>query len=134
MGEHSPKLHFILIDDSKIDLFIVEKIINAGFPDASVLSFEFPEKALEHIRTSAPFNQSVIFLDINMPVMDGFRFLEEFDKIESDKKEKYQLFILTSSLNANDAHRGKTNKYVTDVLIKPLSKDSLLNLRDSFKA
>ena len=54
----------------------------------------------------------VIFLDIDMPLMDGFQFLDEFDRLSDVIKENCKVVMLTSSLNPQDMNKAKKNKYV----------------------
>jgi len=120
--------HFIVVDDSKIDLFLIEKVVNLAFPDATIKSFDKPDLALEFLKSHQPLHNYTILLDINMPLISGFDFLDIFDGFNEEFKAAYRIFILTSSNNITDIERGKSNKYVTDVLHKPLSKDTLLKL------
>ena len=68
----------------------------------------------------------VILLDLNMPVMDGFSFLEAFKKLNLPRKEKVSIIIVTSSDNPKDMARAK-QLGITQYLTKPLSKETLLN-------
>lgn len=120
--------NFILIDDSKMDLFLMDKVIKTVYPESPVMSFEQPDKAVEYFRENAPPMDYTVFLDINMPVISGFQFLEFFDTLDENRKQHYRIYIITSSHNVTDIERGKSNKYVIDVLTKPLSKDILLTL------
>jgi CheY-like chemotaxis protein len=70
----------------------------------------------------------VIFLDIDMPLMDGFQFLDEFDKLGSITKEKCKIVMLTSSINPQDVNRSKNYTYVKKYINKPLSQENLENL------
>ena len=66
----------------------------------------------------------VILLDLNMPVMDGFEFLEAFKKLPLPNKEKLQIIIVTSSVNEEDMHKAR-RLGVTQYLNKPVSPDQL---------
>jgi len=65
----------------------------------------------------------------DMPLMDGFQFLEEFDKLADETKEKCKIIMLTSSINPKDVNRTKNYVYVIDYLNKPLTQDNLVNLK-----
>jgi CheY-like chemotaxis protein len=70
----------------------------------------------------------VIFLDIDMPLMDGFQFLDEFEKLGSNTKEKCKIVMLTSSINPQDVNKSKNYLYVKKYINKPLSQENLENL------
>ncbi|MFA6262163.1 MAG: response regulator [Bacteroidia bacterium] len=120
--------HFILIDDSKMDLFLISKIIQVVQPDAQILSFDQPDLALAHFQSAQPEVSYLVLLDINMPVINGFDFLDAFHNLTESQKSKYSIYILTSSHNLTDIERGKSNPYVREVLHKPLSKDHFVKL------
>ena len=63
-----------------------------------------------------------------MPLMDGFQFLDEFDKLNSATKKKCKIIMLTSSINPQDLNRSKKYLYVKLYLNKPLTHDSLIRL------
>lgn len=67
----------------------------------------------------------LIFLDIQMPKMDGFGFLDNFLNFPKEKKEKCKIIMLSSSMDPNDINRAKKHPYVIDYLNKPLSEESL---------
>lgn len=128
MSDQSVHNNFILIDDSKMDLFLISKIIQVVNPNAQVNSFDQPDIALEHFRKNFPEGHAIVLLDINMPVISGFDFLDAFHQLTDAQKSAYSIYILTSSHNFTDIERGKSNPYVKDVLHKPLAKDTLLKL------
>jgi CheY-like chemotaxis protein len=79
-----------LIDDDFIYLSITSKIMSLFFPDARVRSFANPEEALEKLEKDTP---EVIFLDINMPGLDGWEFLAELEKIGQKNRNLYSIFF-----------------------------------------
>ncbi len=126
-----PALHFILIDDSKLDCLITEKIIQNIGICASVKSFLEAAAALEYIKNnpaSADGAKIILMLDIYMPLMNGFEFIEEFEKLSPEIRNLYSIFILSSSINENDQNRVANYKTVKHFLNKPLNGDFLISL------
>lgn len=120
-------LNFIVIDDSKLDCFIAEKIIHNTGRSKSVKSFIMANEALDYIR-NAPLDDdmTVILVDIQMPVMNGFDFLEAFEKsVAFDTQNHYMVNLLSSSINESDRIRAKGYKFVREFISKPLTAAAL---------
>src|SRR5262249_5834756 len=121
------KLNFIVIDDSKLDCFIAEKIIkNTGKSD-SIKLFLQARDALQYIST-APVDEQVhtiIFVDIQMPVMNGFEFVEAFEQLPSTITSYYTIYVISSSINENDLNRVHNFSSVKQFLNKPLTSNNL---------
>jgi CheY-like chemotaxis protein len=116
----------LLIDDNYIDNFVTSRLLeNARFAD-SVIVHQSSAEAIEALR-DGKITPDVIFLDLRMPVMDGFEFLQEYDKLEITK-EGVKIFMLSSSLDPTDLRRSLANKYITQFLHKPLTKKLLEEL------
>jgi CheY-like chemotaxis protein len=70
----------------------------------------------------------MILLDINMPLIDGFQFLDEFAELDIKIKTDIDVFMLTTSINPSDKERAEGNALITKFLIKPLTLDQLKEL------
>jgi len=118
----------LLIDDNDIDNFINERMITTSNFSEKVVVKNSAEGALDFLRSaSSDVNAlpEVIFLDLNMPVMDGFGFLEEFEKLDELVRNHCHVVVLSSSISAEDINRASTNPYVTRYVNKPLSEKYL---------
>jgi len=124
---------FIVIDDSRLDCFITEKIIKNTNAELSVRSFTEAGEALEFVKNSPPANQSVptvILLDIQMPVMNGFDFAEAFEKLPVELKSAYAIFMVSSSTNETDRIRIGNYPSIRHLFKKPLNKEVIAELID----
>ncbi len=120
--------HVLLVDDNEIDNFINERIIvSSGFCANVVVKFS-ADAALEYLRevSSDPAQvPDVIFLDLNMPVKDGFGFLADFASLNDNVKSKSKVIVLSSSISPDDINRASVNPHVYKYLNKPLSEKYL---------
>jgi len=124
------KLHFIVIDDSKLDCFIAEKVIRNTGKSESIKSFLLATNALELIKTTQPESEShtIVLVDIQMPIMNGFEFVEAFETLPKEIRDHYTLYIISSSINENDLKRVHTYASVKKFLNKPLTSNTLSTL------
>jgi CheY-like chemotaxis protein len=123
------KQNFIVIDDSELDCFIAEKMINHAVKDSQVLLFTEARKALSHIETAMPDSgRTIILLDILMPVMDGFAFMESYEKLPEKIRESYLVMGLTSSMNKRDLNRLTEYPSLKRLIDKPLTAETVASL------
>jgi CheY-like chemotaxis protein len=129
------KYHTVmLIDDNEIDNLINQKMIEAASIAENIYTHTGAKSAIEFLRNMEKLEVAdkvlpdVIFLDIDMPLMDGFQFLDEFEKLTNVAKKKCKIVMLTSSINPQDFNRSKKYENVRLYLNKPLSHDSIVKL------
>ena len=124
----------MLIDDNEIDNLINQKMIEAASIADNIYTHTGAKSAIEFLRNMEKLQVSeevlpdVIFLDIDMPLMDGFQFLDEFEKLTNMTRKKCRIVMLTSSINPQDFNRAKKYDNVKLYLNKPLSHDSIIKL------
>lgn len=114
-----------IIDDDKIYVNLVRKIIEIKKLSENLLIFKNGKEAIDYFRLiignmTEDKLPDIIFLDLNMPVMDGWEFLSEFIKIKNNFEKKITLYVVSSSIDPRDLERAKSFNMVTDYLIKPI--------------
>jgi response regulator RpfG family c-di-GMP phosphodiesterase len=120
------KVQFLLVDDSEFDLFLNKELIATGEIPAFVQSFKSAEDALDYIiKAGDDLPESIILLDLQMPVMNGFEFVEQFSVLSESLKKKIKIFMLSSTADREDVEKAKANDHIIDILSKPLNVELL---------
>ena len=121
----------LLVDDDEISNFINErKLKGSGIADRIDVCISGMKalQLLKEVQGSGECGPEVILLDINMPIMDGFGFLDEFDKLPVEFIQPIRVAMLTSSLEKEEIRRSYEYKNVVDFINKPLSTDKIVAL------
>lgn len=114
----------MVIDDTMMDRFIVSRVIrNCGFAE-QVLEIESATEALEYLQAGSNIPQ-IIFLDINMPVLNGFDFLECFEQLPESTRSLVKIHMLTSSMFPGDREKAYSFTSVSGFIVKPLTAEKL---------
>jgi two-component SAPR family response regulator len=118
--------HFIIVDDDPAITIINKLLITKFDSTAKVTTFTDPLAGFKYLADSPPqTTPAILFLDINMPLMTGWDFLEQFHLLDPDVKNKFTVFIVSSSLDPIDKRKAADNVYVKDYIVKPLSLATL---------
>lgn len=118
--------NIIIVEDDPISRLLIKSLVNKNYEVDQSDTFLNGLEALNYIKENIESNQNLpdlILLDINMPVMDGWEFLEEISQIE--KVRNIPVVMLTSSIDSEDEAKSKTFKNVIGYYYKPLNKDNL---------
>jgi len=119
------KTHFYIIDDDELFLKLGKMYLEMGTCTSSVTLFNDATEALKAIENMEESldQRYVVFLDLNMPILNGFGFLEALEKKPKLLQKNIQIYVLTSSINHDDIERIKQYKSVTEYLNKPMTRE-----------
>ncbi|MDB5246941.1 MAG: nitrogen regulation protein [Segetibacter sp.] len=123
MEANSTPLTICLIDDDSIYQFTAKRIIELLNPLQKVLIFSNGKEAIDYfVQNTSGKNElpDVIFLDINMPVMNGWEFLEAYDVVKTGLRKTITIYMVSSSVDEKDKIRSKTFEDVKDFIVKPI--------------
>ncbi|MCX6350812.1 MAG: response regulator [Bacteroidetes bacterium] len=138
MNQNAENLIFhkvLVIDDNETDRYIADFSMHRYKFAEEVVLQDSGRKALEYLLSLENATDELpefIFLDIRMPMMDGFEFLEEYEKLPEVVKKTCVIMMLSTSLNPADHKRAESNPYVKKFLTKPLDKDKMDELKQEF--
>ncbi|MEP7264289.1 MAG: response regulator [Bacteroidota bacterium] len=127
----------LVIDDSETDRFVARRLIQKYEFAEEIVVQESARKALEYIRSLESTPEQLpqfIFLDIRMPEIDGFGFLELYKELPESLKVNCVIMMLSTSLDPEDHQRAESNPYVSKFLNKPLDKEKMEELKQEFSA
>jgi two-component system, NarL family, nitrate/nitrite response regulator NarL len=120
----------VLIDDSDIDLFIQKRFLEVYQFSKTLTSYRSAEEALEKLNSAkGEVAPDVIFLDLNMPNVDGFGFLEGFNSLPQSIKDKSKIVVLTSSNSQKDRAQAFSHQNVVHFVTKPLKQADIEELK-----
>ena len=121
--------NFIIVDDDKLNNKLCRTIIEKTYPEALVVDFTDPVAGFNYIADkysqADTDERAILLLDIMMPIMDAWAFLERFEQLDDTTKSRIKIYILSSSIDKADMARAQSNKHVEYYLIKPLTKESI---------
>jgi CheY-like chemotaxis protein len=121
---------YIVIDDDPLNNTICRLTIKKVLGEVDVKTFTDPRQGFEYIgeefsRDLESEDFAVLFLDINMPVMNGWEFLERYEGLNPTVKKHIKIYILSSSVDERDVEKAHANKNIVKYLEKPITKETI---------
>lgn len=120
-----------LVDDDKIFQLTASRTIAAANLTDRILQFENGEDALAFLKLHAADTEILpdyIFLDINMPFVDGWMFLDDYAILKKNLQKEISIFMISSSIDPRDVDRANRNKDVREYVIKPVTLEKFAEL------
>ncbi|MBU2995682.1 response regulator [Cellulophaga baltica] len=124
------------IDDDPIIVFISKKLMAEIDYSQEIKEFDNGKSAIEALITASEKDQqipAIIFVDLSMPIMNGWEFLENFQKAKIKNKENITIVVLSSSISASEIEMVKGYPIVQDYIVKPITPADLNKINSSIK-
>jgi CheY-like chemotaxis protein len=128
------KINLLVIDDDDINIFIIKKIVEKTGFDINMVSKGNGLQAIDYLKATISNQETLphlILIDINMPIMNGWEFVEAYQTLQII--QKVDLYILSSSVYENDIEKTKSYASVKGFISKPLSIERLTELIKEIK-
>ncbi len=126
----SPDKLTCIIDDDIIYVNLVKKLIQLKKLCNNILVFKNGKEALDFFKNSNSI-PDLILLDLNMPIMNGWEFLEKFNPLKKNLDQNTNLYVVSSSINPVDSQKAKSIDGVMDYITKPISLKSFERIFNS---
>jgi two-component system, chemotaxis family, chemotaxis protein CheY len=120
-----------LVDDDKVFQLTASRTLKAAQLSDKILQFDNGEEALDFLRHHARESDTLpdyIFLDINMPFVDGWMFLDDYAHLKTNLSKPIEIFMVSSSIDPRDMDRARQNANVREYIIKPVTREKFIEL------
>lgn len=126
---------YIIVDDDPINNIICSMAIKRTLGEVNTKTFSVPEEGLAFIQNEYIKNlhPAILFLDINMPTLTGWEFMEQFEKFSAEIKNQITIYILSSSVDQRDKDKANANAYIKGFISKPLTREMILTVAEPEK-
>ncbi|WP_296622389.1 response regulator [Marivirga sp.] len=116
---------FLIIDDSETDRLITRILLEESYSNHEVVDVESANKGIEWLKNNIPEERMCILLDIKMPELNGFEFLNLYEELPESVKQNTTIFMISSTLDPNDIQRANDHLHVRKLLEKPFDPASI---------
>jgi len=126
-----PKLHIVLIDDDRMQASLLKKIIDDTSLAGELLHFVNGKEAIDYITGLTQLGDTlpdVIFLDINMPVMNAWHFLDAYKRLKRLLYKPIAIYVVTSSTDGVDMAKSRHYDIVNGYIVKPVTKQKVKDI------
>ncbi|RTY95138.1 response regulator [Flavobacterium sp. GT3R68] len=123
----------MIIDDSIPDLYISSRMITKNNFAKQVLEYSSPKEALIYLKENQESTEllpEIIIVDIYMPLMSGFEFLEEYNKLSTVLQKYSKVFIISSTIDDSDIIRARNYPNVVSFQVKPITREFLNRIQN----
>jgi CheY-like chemotaxis protein len=129
------KLIVCVIDDDNIYQYTARVLLESTGLAKKITSFYNGRDAISFFQKAENQNAEelpdMIFLDINMPIMNGWEFLEEYNKLHTSLPKPIMVYVVSSSVDSSDMQKSRSYEAVSDYLVKPVNRSKFLELMES---
>jgi CheY-like chemotaxis protein len=120
--------HALLVDDDDIFNMLHGEVLKRLIPGVRMDVFKSGQELIEYLQQSPDEQIDLIFLDIRMPVMDGFEVLALMTQMDPDRFSNTKIYVLSSTLDDRDLARARETALVTDFIGKPMSFETMRSI------
>ena len=132
----TPLNHIWIVDDDKLYTLLLTKTLNKLEASRQISTYNNGQAAIEALKAIVAANEALpelIFLDINMSIMDGWEFMEEYKLLKADKDMSTIIYVASSSISNDDIAKAKSDKEIHDYIIKPIHANMITGILNRVK-
>lgn len=118
-------MKLVLIDDNPVDTFVATKILGLNGITQNVQVFHNPVEALDFFKNDEDASADFLLVDIHMPELNGFQFVEALKEARPDVLERATLYIVSSTVDQNDLEKVEADPHIKGMIGKPLRPDQV---------
>ena len=126
---------FYIVDDDTIFHYLTKRIIHEIYTQSKISSFLNGEEALAALSLALKLKQvmpDVIFLDIAMPIMDGWQFMDQYSLLQPELAQPITIYMVSSSIDRRDEARAGDIKHLSGYVVKPVTKAMFLTMIQNY--